>query len=96
MRQTASLRRFGEVNALRFARGDGDDLGPNETEGGGGQDTPVPEESPESTVDAHVLDERARVTPIAESEPVVSRGTAEIDDDTQYEESNNSQDLDLG
>ena len=71
-----------------------DDLSANEREGRLGEDSSVGEELALRTADVVVLVERTRVLPVPETKTVMVGTTAEVENDTQDDETRNRDDLD--
>ena len=68
-------------------------LRPDEAEGGLRRHRPPAQEAPFGTRYTVELHEGPGVLPVTEAQPIVARGTAEVDDNAQDDETDNGQNL---
>lgn len=72
----------------------GNDLGANERESSVVEDGPPPEKAALCARDPLVLNKRAWVLPVAETDPIVGGATSEVNDNTQYDQTADCEHLD--
>lgn len=86
---------FVKGSSLGFTSSDCDNFSSNKAPCSCGQDIPVPQELTLGAVNVQVLYKWARIFPVSEANPVVCGRSSKVDDDSQYNQSDDGQNLDL-